>query len=126
MPAVWYNSQLNKHPLLVKSITSGFMYGAGDACAQLAESYTLNKDKPKSEKQPLRLNWRRIGVFFVFGTLISGPAYHYWFGYLDLVSAASYSACSGSLCHGVVPSFCFFSTLACFAVSYCFCAIEQP
>lgn len=70
-PAIWYNTQLNKRPLLVKSITSGFMYGAGDACAQVAENYAENK-KPGAEKQPLRLNWRRIGVFFVFGTVIGG------------------------------------------------------
>ena len=70
-PAIWYNTQLNKRPLLVKSITSGFMYGAGDACAQVAENYAENK-KPGAEKKALRLNWRRIGVFFVFGTVIGG------------------------------------------------------
>ena len=77
-PAVWYNTQLNRHPLFVKSVTSGFMYGAGDACAQVAENYTQNKARPPEGKQPLRLNWRRIGVFFVFGTIVGGCVARVW------------------------------------------------
>ena len=30
------------------------------------------------------------GVFFVFGTFLAGPAYHYWFSYLDELPAAVY------------------------------------
>ena len=30
------------------------------------------------------------GIFFVFGTFMAGPAYHYWFNYLDELPAAVY------------------------------------
>lgn len=52
------------------------MYGLGDVFAQVAQSY--------SEKRPLVLDWKRIGVITFFGTFFSGPLYHYWFAYLDV------------------------------------------
>ena len=30
------------------------------------------------------------GIFFVFGTFLAGPAYHYWFNYLDELPAHAY------------------------------------
>ncbi len=35
------------------------------------------------ETKPFVLSWRRIGIFLVFGTVISGPAFHYWFNKLN-------------------------------------------
>jgi len=72
---VLYNGALNRRPITTKSITSGLMYGLGDIFAQVGEAYKFDV--------PLKLNWKRIGVMTFFGTVISGPMYHYWFAYLD-------------------------------------------
>lgn len=53
------------------------MYGLGDVFAQVAESYKYGT--------PLKLDWKRIGVITFFGTFLSGPLYHYWFAYLDVL-----------------------------------------
>jgi hypothetical protein len=74
---VLYNGALNRRPITTKSITSGVMYGLGDIFAQMGESY--------KNDTPLVLNWKRIGVMTFFGTFISGPMYHYWFAYLDIL-----------------------------------------
>jgi hypothetical protein len=77
--SVWnvYNGWLTRQPIKTKSITSGIMYGFGDVFAQVAESYKYNT--------PLKLDWKRIGVITFFGTFLSGPLYHYWFAYLDVL-----------------------------------------
>ena len=79
LKSVWsvYNGSLTHNPIKTKSITSGVMYGLGDVFAQLAESYKY--------KIPLKLDWKRIGVITFFGTFLSGPLYHYWFAYLDVL-----------------------------------------
>jgi len=51
------------------------MYGLGDIFAQVGEAYKNNTT--------IELNWKRIGVMTFFGTVVSGPMYHYWFAYLD-------------------------------------------
>lgn len=77
LKSLWdaYNGALNRRPITTKSITSGVMYGLGDVFAQVGESYKYGT--------PLELNWKRIGVMTLFGTVVSGPMYHYWFAYLD-------------------------------------------
>jgi hypothetical protein len=81
-PFLWYNDILIKYPLLTKSVTSGIMYAGGDVLAQYAEAYS------KGEKwASVRLDKKRVGIFFVFGTVFSGPVYHYWFNYLNELPA---------------------------------------
>jgi hypothetical protein len=90
-PFIWYNDVLVKYPLVTKSITSGFMYAAGDVLAQHTETYTKNIGKDASKGDVLEttvLDKRRIVVFFLFGTFVSGPAMHYWFNYLNELPAA--------------------------------------
>jgi hypothetical protein len=79
LKSVWnvYNGYLTRQPIKTKSITSGVMYGLGDVFAQVAVSYNDNT--------PLKLDWKRIGVITFFGTFLSGPLYHYWFAYLDVL-----------------------------------------
>jgi len=72
-----YNQLLLDYPIITKSITSGFMYAAGDMICQVGEAATSNK--------PLKVDWKRVGVMAAFGTFISGPVYHYWFAYLDVL-----------------------------------------
>jgi hypothetical protein len=69
-----YLDKLNNNPLLVKSITGGVMYGIGDTIAQNIEMYQGKRDK---------IDWKRLGVFTLFGGVFSGPIYHFWFNGLD-------------------------------------------
>lgn len=70
-----YNQAVQESPIITKSLTSGVMYGAGDLICQVGESY--------HNGTPLNVDWKRTAVFGTFGTVFSGPLYHYWFGYLD-------------------------------------------
>jgi hypothetical protein len=70
-----YNDLLHEWPIITKSVTSGIMYGAGDLLCQVGEAAHNNK--------PLRIEWKRTAVMATFGTVVSGPLYHYWFAYLD-------------------------------------------
>lgn len=87
-PFVWYNAQLERRPVLVKSLTSGLTYAAGDAIAQKAEHMQATRNG--LPVKPFKLNWKRLGIFFVYGSAIAGPMYHYWFSKLDLLPAAMF------------------------------------
>ena len=43
-----------------------------------------------SEFRALIIEYNFAGIFFVFGTFMAGPAYHYWFNYLDELPATVY------------------------------------
>ncbi|KCV73312.1 hypothetical protein H696_00853 [Fonticula alba] len=64
-----------QHPLLVKALTSGVMFGAGDCIAQ-----TL---VPPPKGDPQVYDWRRTLAFASFGLLLAGPTFHVWYGRLD-------------------------------------------
>lgn len=64
------------------------MYAAGDAVAQVGEHYNTEKDKPLDKRKPLEWNYKRLGVFLVYGTVIAGPLYHVWFSALDTLPSA--------------------------------------
>lgn len=83
-----YNALLERRPLLTKSLTSGIMYSGGDLLAQYTENINLNKNLQEGEaKVPLEINGKRCLIFFIFGTCVGGPAYHYWFNYLNELPA---------------------------------------
>lgn len=86
-PFYVYNDLLERRPLLIKSLTSGVMYSGGDVLAQYTENYNNNKDKAEEDKVPLNISLKRCWIFFVYGTVIGGPAYHYWFNYLNELPA---------------------------------------
>lgn len=88
-PFTKYNQLLDKHPWKTKCVTSAFMYGAGDLCAQKAEHYNKSKEaEEKGEDAPgFHIDWSRAGVFFTFGLLVGGPAYTAWFARLDMLPA---------------------------------------
>ncbi len=86
-PFIKYNEQLEKSPLSVKCITSGGLYAGGDLLAQYAETYNANLGKKESDHVTTTINYKRLAVFFVFGTIVGGPAYHYWFNYLNELPA---------------------------------------
>jgi len=72
-----YNELVQDWPIITKSVTSGVMYGAGDVICQVGEA--------KHNGTPVNIEWKRTAIMATFGTVISGPLYHYWFAYLDTV-----------------------------------------
>lgn len=82
IPLTKYNDVLERRPLLTKSITTGIMYGAGDVLAQYVE-HISSEDKDKKDW----FNTKRAIVFTLFGTFVGGPAFHYWYNYLNEVPA---------------------------------------
>jgi hypothetical protein len=77
-PLVKYNDLLERRPLLTKSITTGVMYGGGDVLAQYVE-HMQEEDKDNKDW----FNGKRTFVFAMFGTIVGGPAFHYWYDYLS-------------------------------------------
>jgi len=84
IPLTKYNDVLERRPLLTKSITTGVMYGAGDVLAQYVENM---QTEPGEEQKKDWFNYKRLLVFTAFGTVIGGPAFHYWYNYLNEVPA---------------------------------------
>lgn len=111
IPAARYNSLLERRPVLVKSLTSGLMYASGDLIAQFIAH---SREQREAETVPVtgasdggatgatatpasvrrregfRVDWRRLTIFFAYGTLLAGPMYHVWFNQLDLLPAAMF------------------------------------
>mmetsp|Transcript_2822 Transcript_2822/g.4696 ORF Transcript_2822/g.4696 Transcript_2822/m.4696 type:complete len:327 (-) Transcript_2822:96-1076(-) len=85
VPLTKYNDLLERKPLLTKSITTGVMYGAGDVLAQYVENMQL--DEKDADKNKDWFNYKRLAVFTTFGTVVGGPAFHYWYNYLNEVPA---------------------------------------
>jgi hypothetical protein len=67
------------------SIIINVVCGIGDLIAQYGENYNDSKDKNgiANVDIDLEINWKRFGVIALFGTVIGGPSYHYWFNYLN-------------------------------------------
>lgn len=78
-----YNGLLERQPVRTKSVTSGIMYAGGDAIAQYVEHRKANEDKATADRASFVLDRKRLVVFFVYGTCVAGPVYHYWFNYLN-------------------------------------------
>jgi len=88
----WYVKKLETHPILTKSLTSGVIAGAGDLiCQTLTDKPAMElelKSRKESgdadEKEQVALtdwwNWARTLNFAILGTVMVGPALHYWYG----------------------------------------------
>jgi protein Mpv17 len=83
MALALYSRILKTNPLVTKSVTSGFMYGGGDLIAQGIEYHV--KTPQEKEQSPFRIDWKRCAIFSIYGTVIAGPMYHYWFSWLDRI-----------------------------------------
>jgi hypothetical protein len=83
-PLLKYNEVLERKPLLTKAITTGVMYGGGDLIAQYVENMN---EEDKEKKKNMEVNYKRLAVFTLFGLFIGGPAFHYWYNYLNEVPA---------------------------------------
>lgn len=66
-----YLSQLDKNPVVTKSVTSGILNGFGDILAQI----WLGEEGQNFE-------WKRLGIFTLLGMVFIGPVLHVWYGTL--------------------------------------------
>jgi len=80
------------------------VYALGDAAAQGLEHAAASKSASSSSSSsspplhgspppppgPFRLDWTRTAIFGIFGTVIGGPAYSFWFGWLDTLPLKLY------------------------------------
>lgn len=65
-----YLELLDSAPLATKAVTAGALVVVGDAISQVAVERRSSYD------------WVRSGRMFAFGLCVSGPAMHYWYGFL--------------------------------------------
>ncbi|KAK7271003.1 hypothetical protein RJT34_26577 [Clitoria ternatea] len=71
----WYLRNLESHPILIKSVTSSFIFAAADFTAQMI---TL----PSSFAS---YDWKRTCRMAVYGLLILGPSQHMWFSFMSKI-----------------------------------------
>ena len=74
-----YNDQLKKRPLLTKCITSGLLSLAADILCQVGFSPT------EPEKSTTSLDAARAAKFTALGAFFTGPALHFWYGWLGSI-----------------------------------------
>uniref|UniRef100_A0A061RKE2 Protein Mpv17 n=1 Tax=Tetraselmis sp. GSL018 TaxID=582737 RepID=A0A061RKE2_9CHLO len=108
--ALWaaYLAQLDKNPVITKSISSAVLNAFGDIISQIF----IEGDHP--------FDWRRLGQFSLIGLFLVGPTLHFW--YLTLSRIVTVSGTSGAAIRLALdqllfaPTFVvvFFSTLCCF------------
>lgn len=89
IPFSYYDKILARYPLVTKSVTSGVLFGAGDYVAQKAIFYSND-----SVNRHFQLNYSRILVFCLFGTVVAGPSFHYWLNFLDTLPSRISSSAS--------------------------------
>jgi hypothetical protein len=88
-----YNRALDKHPLIVKSLTAALVQGLGAVLASMIvkgdnsngskrHATAIGSTITKTNHQPL-INWVDVFAFALHGGLINGPVGHYWFEWLS-------------------------------------------
>lgn len=76
-----YNEALVSNPLLVKSVTAGFILGAADLTGQTFES--IQKGKGSASDEARGVDWARAARFAVFGLALQAPWNHFYYQALD-------------------------------------------
>ena len=71
----FYRESLKTKPLLTKALTSCFIACLGEVLGGL---YSKRKYGTPA------LNARRMSVFAMYGLLVSGPSFHYWYSQVVL------------------------------------------
>ena len=95
-----YNAQLQKKPLITKTITSGFIALISEWLRVYITKRRLNYSLTRSTRNNnLIMNphdilslstasiysWQKVVLMGSFGFLVSGPLHHYWYRFLDLI-----------------------------------------
>lgn len=81
-----YNRALDKHPLMVKSLTAALVQGLGAALASVMTSCsgsTTSCSNTTTLRRHSLINWVDVLAFALHGGLINGPVGHYWFEWLS-------------------------------------------
>lgn len=73
----WYNRSLRAKPLATKAVTSGIIAAVGQILASAL------RGPPPAGTGPSRM--RSVSAFFVFGLVINGPFFHWWYGALERI-----------------------------------------
>jgi len=73
-----YDALLYSNPIKTKAATSFFLFGLGDILAQFAQNAMRKDGTPAAP-----FDWARLGRGCLFGLLVSGPANHYNFQFLQ-------------------------------------------
>lgn len=77
----WYAQQLQRHPLVTKSVTAGLLGWGGDSVAQRLEGW---KQPPQGRhSRQGRYDARRGGSLLVDGLLLSGPLMHFAYEWME-------------------------------------------
>ncbi|KAN0031700.1 hypothetical protein ACTFIV_005565 [Dictyostelium citrinum] len=86
MRKIWvsYLGLLDNHPLVTKSLSTGFLMGTGDILAQKLE-HKLKESENKDGKSKFKLNYKRVMTMSTVGIFYSGPMLHYWYKSLDIM-----------------------------------------
>ena len=85
----WYEGHLQTRPVATKMITGCFLWGVGDAVAQLVPQVTTTTTPPPTTttssllNQPLVYDWPRTGRACFFGFAIHAPGSHLHFNFLE-------------------------------------------
>eukprot|EP00600_Ochromonadales_sp_CCMP1393_P006560 CAMPEP_0174955268 /NCGR_PEP_ID=MMETSP0004_2-20121128/889_1 /TAXON_ID=420556 /ORGANISM="Ochromonas sp., Strain CCMP1393" /LENGTH=315 /DNA_ID=CAMNT_0016203181 /DNA_START=288 /DNA_END=1232 /DNA_ORIENTATION=+ len=71
-----YNAELQAAPLRTKAITSCVISVLGELIG-----HRLKPRRPDGSKEPLSA--QRVAVFAVYGLAVTGPFFHWWYGFLE-------------------------------------------
>jgi len=86
-----YNDSMKHHPIRTKALTSCFVALLGEV---LGAAIVARRSPPDGERKGLKswlasLDSRRLAVFGVYGLVITGPFFHWWYGFLESLSAST-------------------------------------
>jgi len=91
---IWqaYSGVLDRRPILTKAFTTMTLYGTADLFSQQIEFFVVDRQNLKLNKQGKKTkeietehhyNWIRTLRMATFGFCVTGPAFHYWYKFLD-------------------------------------------
>ena len=82
-----YLSLLKSHPLVAKSVTSGVISALGEVLGAVLKHHRLSSDDNTSDRRILSylraIDIRRVIMFGAYGTVVTGPIFHYWYSFLQ-------------------------------------------
>lgn len=107
----WYEGHLQTRPVVTKMITGSFLWGIGDAVAQIVPHLASSSGTPMPA-----YDWPRTGRAVFFGFAIHAPASHAHFNFLEWMTVrAGFTGLNIPIfktfmeqfvSHSMVPAFC--------------------
>lgn len=87
--AAKYSFLLEKYPIPTKCVSTGLLFAAGDLVAQYGEqkhvdaAVSNDHDTIITKRNMFELDTIRFTSFFLFGSVVGGPAFHFWYNWLS-------------------------------------------